>query len=210
MRRLALLAVLVLAGCGGGGSKTTTTTGGSNGVRLGPAFGSFASLPGIQDAPPPWTAGNGPPLAARLKAMGIQTSAMEGAVVHIHQHLDVYVDGRKVTLPANVGISVAEGFLSPLHTHDTSGIIHVESHTANEFSLGQVFGVWGVPLNRTTLGSLHAGGGKELRAWVNGRPVHADPTRIVLAAHQEIVIAFGTAAQMPKPVPSSYAFAAGL
>src|SRR3954447_16714107 len=108
MRRLALMAVLVLAsGCGGGGGSTmTTTTTGGTGVRLGPAFGSFSGLAGVQDTPPPWTAGNGAPLAARLKAIGIATSAMEGAVVHIHVHLDIYANGRKVTVPANVGISL--------------------------------------------------------------------------------------------------------
>jgi hypothetical protein len=32
----------------------------------------------------------------------------------------------------------------------------------------------------------------------------------VLAEHQQIVLAYGTPAQMPKPVPSSYRFPAGL
>lgn len=44
----------------------------------------------------------------------------------------------------------------------------------------------------------------DLRTWVNGEPLDADPTRLVLDEHQEIVIAVGTAAQMPKDVPSTY------
>jgi hypothetical protein len=210
MRRAPLVLLVLLAGCGGGDGTGATTTADGGKVRLGPAFGSFATLPGIQRTPPPWSAGNGPALGPRLKAIGIPASPMEGAVVHIHQHLDLWVRGRKLTVPANIGISLTEGFLSPLHTHDTTGIIHVESHTAEEFSLGQFFGVWGVPLNATTIGSLHAGGPERLRAWVNGTPLNADPTRIVLAAHQEIAIAYGTEAQMPTKVPSSYAFPAGL
>jgi len=31
-----------------------------------------------------------------------------------------------------------------------------------------------------------------------------------LDAHQEIVVAVGTPAQLPSPIPSSYAFPAGL
>src|SRR4051794_30351292 len=117
MRRLAILSTIVLvAGCGGGGGGSTTSTGAtttsSGGVRLGPAFGSFASLPGVQNTPPPWNPGNGPALKPRLLAMGLQPLSQEGAVVHIHQHLDIYVDGRKVTLPASIGISATQQFIS--------------------------------------------------------------------------------------------------
>lgn len=204
----------LLAGCGGsssGPSSTagTTTSGTAAGVQLGPAFGSFSSLPGTLRTPPPWGPNNGSALKPRLEAMGLKPLGQEGTVVHIHQHLDLFVDGAKVTVPALIGISQSQGFLSDLHTHDTSGVMHVESATASQYSLGQFFGVWGVQLTPRCLGSLCAGGGRTLKTWVNGRPVAADPTRIVLASHQEIVLAFGTAAQMPKSVPSSYQFPAG-
>jgi len=211
--------IAVLAGCGssgGGGSSKTTSASppkkstSSGGVELGPAFGSFASLPGAQNTPPPWTADDGAPLKGRLTAMGLKPLSAEGTVIHIHQHLDIFVNGAKVTVPALIGISSAQQFISDLHTHDTSGIIHVESATASSYSLGQFFGVWGLPLSATQIGSLKTGGGKVLKAWVNGKPVGADPTRIVLASHEEIVIAYGTPAQMPKSVPSSYPFPAGL
>ena len=67
-----------------------------------------------------------------------------------------------------------------------------------------------MPLSARRIGTLATAGGAQLRSWVNGRPLGADPTRIVLAPHQEIVIAYGTAAQMPKKVPSSYTFPEGL
>jgi hypothetical protein len=220
MRRLApLLMIAALAGCGssGGGRGSTSTSapapkssgGGGGGVQLGPAFGSFAKLPGVQNAAPPWNPGDGAPLKARLTAIGLKPLSAEGTVIHIHQHLDLFVNGARVTVPALIGISSAQQFISDLHTHDTSGIIHVESATESSYSLGQFFGVWGVPLSAKQIGSLKTGGGKVLKAWVNGKPVTADPTRIVLQSHQEIVIAYGTAAQMPKSVPSSYHFPAG-
>ena len=63
--------------------------------------------------------------------------------------------------------------------------------------------MWGLPLDAKCIGSLCEKGSKQLRTWVNGKPLNADPTRLVLEAHQEIVIAYGTAAQVPKPVPST-------
>ena len=78
------------------------------------------------------------------------------------------------------------------------------------YSLGQFFAVWGVRLDARCIGGRCAGDGKQLRVWVDGEPLEGDPTRIVLADHQEIAIAYGTADQMPDPVPSSYAFPEGL
>jgi len=215
---LALLAVvaLLLAGCGGsgdGGDSTsartaTATAASSRGPQLGPPFGSMAALPGILKTTPPWPANNGKELQLRLRAIGLDPLREEGQVVHIHQHLDLYARGDHLTVPAQLGIDAGGGFISDLHTHDTTGIMHVESPTQRTFTLGQFFAVWGVPLSASCIGGLCKTGDKQLRTWVNGTPVTADPTRIVLDEHQEIVLAYGTPAQMPKPVPASYDFAA--
>jgi hypothetical protein len=221
LRTLALLLAIavppVLAGCGSSKSDTSSTStpaSASDGstaasVQLGPAFGSMDKLPGILKTAPPWPANVGQ-LQLRLREIGLPALTAEGQVVHIHQHLDIYVAGKVVNLPANLGIDASGAFISPLHTHDTTGVMHVESPTASSFSLGQFFAVWGVRLSPTCIGGECTGPGKQLRAWVNGKPVTADPTKIVLAEHQEIVLAYGTAAQMPKKVPSSYPFPEGL
>ena len=170
---------------------------------------SSSGLRGLLTGPPPWSA-NIDQLGARLHALGLPALATEGTALHIHQHLDVFVDGERVTVPAGIGIQQSQGFISPLHTHDDSGIIHVESPTRRDFTLGEVFGVWGVRLTRECLGGSCGGGGKELRVFVDGERVEGDPTQVVLASHQEIVVAFGTAAELPDPIPSSYDFPAGL
>jgi hypothetical protein len=211
---LVAVAVLLLGGCGGsddrgsnGDAGGTSTAAASSGPQLGPAFGSMTSLPGALESPPPWPA-NQRDLQLRLRAIGLDPLTAEGQVVHIHQHLDVYANGTKVTVPANIGIGPQQAFISDLHTHDATGIMHVESPTQRSFSLGQFFAVWGVPLGASCLGSLCEAGAKQLRAWVDGDEVKADPTRIVLDQHQEIVLAYGTKEQMPAPVPASYDFAA--
>ena len=145
-----------------------------------------------------------------LALLGERREADRAQALHIHQHLDIFVDGKPVPVPGDLGIG--QGFISDLHTHASypPGIIHVESPADARFSLGQFFAVWGVPLSATCIGSLCEAGDKRLRAWVNGTEVTADPTRIVLEEHQQIVLAYGTAAQEPKPVPASYAWPEGL
>jgi hypothetical protein len=203
-RRVALaaaLAVLVVAGL-----VAAAVVGRSGSGR---APGAAGALPGLQTGPAPWGA-NTADLAARLRAIGLPPlSPMEGTAVQIHQHLDIYVDGRKVPVPALIGIDPAVGF-APLHVHDTSGVIHVESPTVRSYTLGEFFAVWGVRFTSTCLGGDCAAGNRRLRVYVDGAPYRGDPTTITLEPHQEIVVAFGTAAQLPSPVPSSYRFPPGL
>ena len=124
-------------------------------------------------------------------------------MLHHHEHLDLYVNGRKVTVPALVGIDEQAGFLTELHTHDASGIIHVESPTQRSFALGQFFCEWGVKLTATCLGPYRG----RLAWWVNGRRMHGNPALLPLRQHQEIVIAAG---RPPTAVPTSYTFPPGL
>jgi hypothetical protein len=211
---LAVAAIALLTGCGSSGSGSsadsstvTSTTTAAAGVKLGPSFGSMTALPGVLTTPPPWPDNTGK-LQQRLRAIGLDPLTAEGQVLHIHQHLDLFAAGRRVTVPANIGIDASGRYLAALHTHDSTGIMHVESPTAVSYTLGQFFGVWGVRLDARCIGGLCASGAKRLKTWVNGRPVAGDPTRIILDEHQEIVLAYGTTAQVPKPLPKSYDFAA--
>jgi hypothetical protein len=53
----------------------------------------------------------------------------------VRQHLDIDVDGRPVAVPALIGIDPAVGF-APLHVHDTSDVVTVESPTVHSYTLG--------------------------------------------------------------------------
>jgi hypothetical protein len=161
----------------------------------------WAKLRGLQSGPPPWNNGvRG--LAGRLGLLGLSPLPREGTVLHIHQHLDLYVNGVKVTLPALVGIDVPSQFITEVHTHDTTGIIHVESPTLRNFRLGQLFGEWGVKLTATCVGRYCG----PLKWWVNGQRVTGDPAQLILRSHQEIAIAEGPP---PLIVPKAYAFPSG-
>ncbi len=77
---------------------------------------------------------------------GIQCVATEGNVTHTHQHLAIYDKGKPVPVPQGIGISDGKGCLFALHTHSPDGIVHVESPTQAQNTLGQFFDIWGQPL----------------------------------------------------------------
>ena len=164
----------------------------------------------LADTPPPWAL----PANARpyVEAAGLTVLGEEQLEVHYHAHLDVIDDGAKVTVPAGIGFEVSNGKvtgLTVLHTHDTSGVIHIESAANKPYTLGQVFTEWGVALNADQVGGLHADATHALKAYVNGRLFSGDPATIKLQRHLEIALWYGPSDQTPH-VPSSYHFPAGL
>ena len=133
--------------------------------------------------------------AAAAGEAGLVLLDAEGQVLHIHAHLDVFVNGALVSVPAEIGIDVAAQRISPLHTHDDSGVIHVESPVMRDFTLGQFFAEWRQSLRGSAV-------------YVGGAPYSGDPAALVLRAHQEIAVVYG---QLPAGgVPKDYSFAEGL
>jgi len=135
---------------------------------------------------------------------GIRCESSEGAVLHIHQHLQLFDRGRVVEVPAGVGIPGASNCLYWLHAHANDGIIHVESPTRRSFTLGQFFDIWGQDLSRTQAGGIHAARGGRLHVTVNGRSFTGDPRAIVLRDHEEIVIENGPPFGHPHPYDWSH------
>lgn len=166
------------------------------------------ALAGIEIGNYPW-----PPeiidLEKRLSQIGLPALQQEGTILHTHQHLDIYLNGQKVTLPANVGIDDAKGFISPIHTHDDTGMIHVESPVAESFYLGQFFDIWGVRFTKDCLGGYCNNSNQKLEVFVDGNLSKGDPRTIELQSHQEIAVIYGNNKQFPSPIPESYAFPSG-
>lgn len=123
-----------------------------------------------------------------------------GSSFHTHQALAIYVDGRRIEVPAGIGIDPGQPSMemAGLHTHDPSGIIHDEGMPGSR--LGQFFAIWGVPFSSRRLGPDEAGGSKTVRMWVDGKPSKAFG-RLRLKDGQRILVAFGTAAQVPARLP---------
>jgi hypothetical protein len=154
---------------------------------------------------PPWSAPTD--AAAAMRAAGLPMLSREGTVEHIHAHLDVRVDGQPVEVPAMIGID--RRGISPVHTHDSTGVIHIESPVKQTFTLGEFFTEWDVGLSTDSIGGLRAGDGKTLRGFLNGNPITGNPAALPMNAHDEIVLIYGTA-QPGESIPTHYDFAAGL
>jgi hypothetical protein len=100
-------------------------------------------------------------------------------------------------------IGIYDGqFLTELHTHDASGIVHIEAPKKRDFSLGQFFGDWGVRLTPTCIGG-YCKPKTQWRMYLNGVPYAGDPSTLVLRKHQEIAFVIGTP---PKKIPATYRF----
>jgi hypothetical protein len=208
-RAVALAAVLavVLAGCGKNGSKTATSA-----------------------APPaPTPATGGPPWPAPDNAMeltrraGLKPEHAEFLQYHVHAHLYVFVNGQAVRIPAGIGIDIHDPgvqsaplqdgttaygsiqyckhvCISPLHTHDDSGILHTETKTPSPNTLGQFFTEWNVRLDPNCVDGF-CKPGSAIEILVDGKPFSGDPRTIELADRTVIVIVIGSP---PATIPTAF------
>jgi hypothetical protein len=169
-----------------------------------------ATLPGIQSGNAPWSVELSH-LKERLSAIGLAALPQEGTTLHIHQHLDITINGSAIQIPSGIGINETAGYISPIHVHDQTGIIHVESPLIRDFTLGEFFDIWGVRFTKDCIGSYCASGTTNaLRVYVNGQPFAGnDPRALVLAPHQEIAITYGSMSAASTTIPSAFTFPAG-
>jgi hypothetical protein len=163
-----------------------------------------ATLPGILQTAPPWS-DNVAQANQRLAMLGLPE--LSDTILHLHVRLWIYVDGKPVVVPAGVGYNQRASVFSPLHTHDTTGTVHVESADPNfKAVLGQFMDVWGVYFTPTCLGDRCNDGDNQVRMFVNGQPYVGDPTLLPLEDQSAVVLSFGTEAQLPNPIPDSFTF----
>jgi hypothetical protein len=114
---------------------------------------------------------------------------------HVHSHLSVFLDGVQLAIPQYVGGVAQSGThcFYPLHTHDKSGRIHVEDAAPGTFTLGQLFTIWGQPLESTNVAGLT---GKPIKLYVTDAGVVTEVTSgwadIELTTHREITFQVGT------------------
>jgi hypothetical protein len=168
----------------------------------------------------PWPAPKDPMALAR-KA-GLVPEHFEHLTYHVHSHLDIFLNGKKLPIPAGIGInihdpkvmhgpiddgSIAYGgitdckhvCISPLHTHADLGLLHTETTTPKPNTLGEFFIEWNVRLTPRCVGGYCKP--DSIAFFVNGKPFSGDPRKILLINHTEIAIVIGTP---PKKIPSKF------
>ena len=130
---------------------------------------------------------------------GIACQPMEATGFHIHAHLEIWLDGRRVEIPA--GIGGVSGCWYWLHTHTPDGIVHIEAPRDMGFTWGQFFAIWGKAAPVIP---------PDAKVWVDREdgkgslPYAGDWHSLVLTAHQKVSIGTGDF------TPQSFTFPEGL
>jgi hypothetical protein len=102
-------------------------------------------------------------------------------VYHSHPNLTIFISGTPQPIPANTASSSC---LQPIHTHDSSGILHVETDENRDYTLGDWFLLWGnsasnanlAIFNSTQIFNNKVGNGHTLVMTVNGQTSFAFQT----------------------------------
>jgi hypothetical protein len=215
--RMSLRLAIGVAGLALGAAGCSTTPVGS------PAPASSSAGAGSSSAAQPaalvWPAPSDP-MGLTVQA-GLKPQPKEFMTNHVHAHLDVFVDGKPVTVPAGIGIKIDdpavqrgdlpdgshryggielcnEPCISPLHTHGTDGILHTESSSPEPNTLGEFFTEWGVALDASCV-ATYCSPATTIAIYVDGTLTPGDPRAIQLNDRREIAIVIGTPPpQIPK------------
>lgn len=150
--------------------------------------------------------GNGQPVD------GIEGSSHEMLKTHFHAHLSLFYNGEQIAIPYGIGIvkphQVENGFVGGgqdfywLHTHDATGIIHIESPDERVYTLGNFFNVWGQSLSERNVAGLQG----PVTAYVDGRPYKGNVRDVRPQSHARITLVVGA----PAVTPPWYEFPTGL
>ena len=136
---------------------------------------------------------------------GIPCAGQEYVTLHVHTHLAIFDRGQQVQVPRLIGGAAVppQGCLYWIHTHDATGIIHVEAPQlsppgGSQYNLGILFDIWGQPLSRDNVAGLKG----PVTAYVNGQKYDGDLHMIPLSAHNLVTLEVGT----PLEPPPNYSF----
>lgn len=127
---------------------------------------------------------------------GIYCDAGEQLAYHIHAHVSIYINGKQSLIPQLTGIAPDGSCYYWLHTHDTTGVIHIESPTEHTYTFGNFLDEWSAHFS--SLGyppELDFTTGWQV--WVNGKPYTGSFRNIPLTAHALITMAYDSPGVKP-------------
>jgi hypothetical protein len=153
----------------------------------------------------PWPIGAGPRYlpAARTatvaagKPVGALGCGPAGGTFRIH--LELFAGRKVIVVPSGIGVA-RSGCVYPARTTAPGGVVEVARSA--QLTLGDLFRIWGQPLDAHHLVSFSSQ--RPVRAYVAGRLVAAPLGAIPLTPHAEIVLELG-----PYLAPHSFFLFAG-
>ena len=138
----------------------------------------------------------------RISAAGLSSASTEALTIHYHAHLDIFVNGKSEPVAPSIGREDRSLF-SPLHTHATSGMIHIEApHGRADHTRDPLHRVGGGYVRTRECVGGYCRPDTTIETYVDGQQTpQKPPSTIVLTKGEEIAIVIGSP---PASIPSSW------
>jgi len=121
--------------------------------------------------------------------------------IHWHPKLKIIIKGEEQFIPPNIGISIGNNIdnqisgmrMSPTHTHESDGTIHLENNKPwqkpETLTLGYFFKVWGKNFNSSCIFESCNGSDGTLTMTVNSKP-NFEFDQYIMHDKDEIIIEY--------------------
>jgi hypothetical protein len=159
-----------------------------------------------------------PPARGAAASSGARIGRLDcarGGDGRVGAHVELFAHRRVVIVPAGIGMAPpleargayvrAPRCSYPLRTREPTGLLELDPQ-AGQFTLGDLFAIWGQPLSATRLAGFRAPTGTRVAAYLDGRPWPGDPRALPLRRHAVIVLE--VAGHVPPH--ATYRFPSGL
>ena len=120
---------------------------------------------------------------------GVYCDQLEQTAYHHHVLLTIYIDGQQVSVPAGVGLAGSAS--SPtcyywLHTHDTSGIVHIEAPSGGDYTLKNFLDIWQnfAGTSRSITYPPQLASSTDWTVYINGKKVNEDFSHVDISSNQ--------------------------
>ena len=125
--------------------------------------------------------------ASKPDILSVNLAEHKSLALHIHPFLEIEINGENYPIPVNTGISAAG--MRVIHTHDSTGKLHIESPYPHQFYLPDFFKIWGKPFNQSCIFEYCANASHALSVFVNG--IEAAEANIPLKDGDRIRVVYG-------------------
>jgi hypothetical protein len=121
-------------------------------------------------------------LLFRNSSLNQNTSGVPQKPIHWHPNLKIIIGGEGQTIPSGIGVDIGKSMdyeisgmrMSPTHTHESDGTIHLENNRPwqkpETLTVGYFFEVWGKNFNSKCIFEYCNNENHTLTMTVNGKP----------------------------------------
>ena len=124
---------------------------------------------------------------------------LEQTAVHYHALVYIYINGQQVQIPQGVGIASDGSCYYWMHTHDNTGVVHMEAPSGRDFTLGNFLNIWSTKFAqlgyRNELSSADG-----WTVYIGSQKYNGDFHNIVLKSHMVVTLAYNSPGVKPNTI----------